>query len=111
MFQENITEEDVLEVMDLFFKVPVILLKIAISNNMNAVRKFEDQIVSYKDKLSLKDIEKIELVTEMPVDKIQEILLNVYIKTGKKQFKLLSDPKAQKFISINLKELKKVLFN
>ena len=47
----------------------------------------------------------------MPVPEIQEILYGVYEKTGKKQLKVLADPKAEKFISSNLNELKKILFN
>ena len=107
---EQITENDVMKVMDIFTKVPVILLKGAISSNMNAVKRFEDQIIAYKTRLSPEEMEKIELVTKMPVPDIQKLLLNVYEKTGKKQFKVLADPKAEKFISINLNELKKILF-
>ena len=108
--EEKITEKDIIGVMDLFTKVPVILLNAAILSNMNAVKRFEDQIISYKTSLSLEELEKIELVTKMPVTEIQRLLLSVYEKTGKKQFKLLGDPNAQKFLSINLNELRKILF-
>ncbi|MGZ7119651.1 MAG: hypothetical protein ACXVH2_08075 [Methanobacterium sp.] len=107
---QKITDEDVIGLMDLFTRVPVILLKGAISSNMNAVRRFEDRIESYKSRLKPEEMEKIRAVTEMPIPELQEILHNAYLKTGKKQFKLLADPKAQKFISKNLNELKKVLF-
>jgi hypothetical protein len=108
--EEKITEKDIIGVMDLFTKVPIILLKGAILRNMNVVKRFEDQIISYKTKLSLEELEKIELVTKMPVTELQRLLLSVYEKTEKKQFKLLADPNAQKFISINLNELRKILF-
>ena len=107
---EKITEKDIMDVMDFFTKVPVILLKGAISSNMNAVKRFEEQIISYKTSLSPEEMKKIGLLTKMPVNEIQSLLLSVYEKTGKKQFKLLADPTAQNFISINLKELRKILF-
>ena len=106
----NITEKDIMDVMDLFTKVPVILLKVAVSSNMNAVKRFEDQVMSYKTRLSPEEMEKIDLITKMPVSEIQRMLLSVYEKTGKKQFKVLADINAQKFISINLEELRKILF-
>lgn len=106
----KITEKDVIELMDLFTQIPVILLKGAISSNMNAVKTFEDQILSYKNRLSPEEMEKINAVTEMPVPEIQKILFNAYEKTGKKQLKILADPKSEKFISNNLRELKKILF-
>lgn len=106
----KITEKDVIELMDLFTQVPVILLKGAISSNMNAVKTFEDQILSYKNRLSPEEMEKIKAVTEMQVPEIQKILYNAYETTGKKQLKVLADPKSDKFISNNLRELKKILF-
>lgn len=106
----KITEEDVMELMDIFTKVPVVMLKGAISGNMNVVKTFEVQIDSYKTRLSPEEIAKIKAVLEMPVPEIQEMLSRIYDKTGKKQLKILADPKAEKFISGNFKELKRVLF-
>lgn len=106
----SVTERDVFELMDLFTRVPVILLKGAIKGNMNAVKRFEDQIISYKSRLTPEEMEKIKVVTEMPVTELQDILYGAYQKTGKKQLKVLADPKAQKFIEMNLNELKMVLF-
>lgn len=103
------SEKDVMEFMDLFTQVPVILLKGAISSNMNAVKTFENQIESYKTRLTPEEMEKIKAILEMPVPEIQQILYKAYEKTGKKQLKILSDPKAEEFISLNLKELKKVM--
>ena len=109
-FMEKVTEKDVMKVMDLFTKVPVILLKGAILSNMNAVRRFEDQIISYKSSLTPEEMEKIDFVTKMHVSDLQMLLLSVYDKTGKRQLKVLADPSAQDFISINLHELRKILF-
>ncbi|WP_414469229.1 hypothetical protein [Methanobacterium sp. ACI-7] len=106
----KITEKDVMELMDFFTAVPVVLLKGAISSNMNAVKTFENQIESYKTQLTPLEKQKIKAVTEMPVPEIQKILYNAYERTNKKQLKILADPKAEKFISRNLNELKLVLF-
>jgi hypothetical protein len=113
MEQNNvkITEKDVMAFMDLFTQVPVILLKGAVSSNMNVVKTFQNQIESYKSRLTSEELEKIKAVIDMPVPEIQKILYNAYEGTGKKQLKILADPEAEKFISGNLKELKKVLFN
>jgi hypothetical protein len=107
----KITENDIMELMDLFTSVPVILLKGAISSNMNAVKTFEDQIESYKTRLTPQEMEKIKAVLEMPVHEIQAILYRAYEKTGKNQLKILADPDSERFISANLRELKSVLFN
>ncbi len=106
----EITEKDVMELMDIFTSIPVIMLKGAIKGNMNAVKTFENQIESYKTRLSPEELAKIKAVLKMPVSEIQAILLSVYEKTGKKQLKILADPESQKFISLNLKELDRVLF-
>ncbi|MBI5679864.1 MAG: hypothetical protein HZC47_03085 [Methanobacterium sp.] len=107
----EITEKDVMELMNIFTKVPVIILKRVVSRNSNVVKKFQSQINSYKDQLSDEEIAKINKVMEMPVPQLQRILQNVYDETHQKQLKILADPKAEPFIVKNLQELKKVLFN
>ncbi|HEX3013375.1 MAG TPA: hypothetical protein VHO92_03760 [Methanobacterium sp.] len=108
--EENITEEDVMGVVDVFTRVPVVILKMVVSKNMNVVKKFESQIENYKDQLSEEDTEKIKKVMEMPVPELQEILSKAYAKTGHKQLKVLADPKAEPFITDNFRELKILLF-
>ncbi len=105
-----ITEKDVIETMDLFTKVPSILLRGWVSKNSNLVKSFSNQIGSYKNNLSPHDMARIEKVMEMPVDELQEILKKAYERTGKKQLKILADPKAKKFIVLNLQEAQKVFF-
>lgn len=105
-----ITEKDVMEVIGLFTKVPAILLRGWVSKNSNLVKLFEGQIESHKNRLSDHDLARARMVVDMPVEEIQEILRKTYDKTGKKQLKILSDPKARPFIITNLKEARKVLF-
>ncbi len=108
--ERNITEEDVMGVVDVFTKVPVVILKMMVSRNMNVVKKFESQIESYNDKLSDEDTEKIKKVLKMPVPELQELLGKAYTETGHKQLKILADPKAEQFIGDNLRELELLLF-
>lgn len=109
--QGNITEEDVMGVVDLFTRVPALLLKMAVFKNMNVVKKFESQIVGYKDQLSDGDMVNIKRVMEMPVPELQEMLSRVHSKTGHKQLEILADPRAEPFIKDNFRELKALLFN
>jgi hypothetical protein len=105
----EITEKDVVDMMDLFTKVPPLMLKMVISRNSNVVKRFESQINNYKGQISDSDTVKIEKVMEMPISELQEILRRAYEETHQKQLKILADPKAEPFIQKNLQELKKVL--
>ncbi|KAF5078562.1 hypothetical protein [Methanobacterium aggregans] len=105
----KITEQDVIDVMHVFDRVPSLILRGFVSRNANVVKSFKNQIDSYKNKLSEEDIAKVAKVIEMQVPELQELMNNVYKKTHKKQLKILSDPKAEPFITKNLKELKNVL--
>ena len=105
----KITEKDVIRMMGLFTKVPVLVLKVAISKNLNVVKSFESQIESYRSQLSAEDTVKIKKVLEMPTGELQEILNKAYEETGQKQLKILADPDAEQFITGNLQEIKKVL--
>ncbi|MDP3034333.1 MAG: hypothetical protein Q8M97_04385 [Methanobacteriaceae archaeon] len=105
-----ITENDVIETMGLFTKVPSILLSGWVSKNFNLVKSFSNQIESYKSKLSPRDMARAEKVMEMQVEELQEILKKAYVRTGKKQLKILADPNARPFIVLNLQEARKILF-
>lgn len=106
----KISEDDVIELLDIFTKVPSIILKGIVSGKSNVVKSFESQIIEYKTQLSDDELIKIQIVLEMPVPELQEILHNTYKKTGKKQLKILSEPKAVPFIEKNLNQLEIFLF-
>lgn len=106
----KITEEDVIGLLDIFTKVPSIILKGIVAGKSNVVKSFEGQILEYKTKLSDEEISKIKVVLEMPVSELREILYRSYKKTGKKQLKILSEPKAEPFIEKNLDAIEKILF-
>ncbi len=108
--QIKISEDDVVGLLDIFTKVPSIILKGIVAGKSNVVKSFEYQILEYKSELSEEEILKIKLVLEMPVSELREILNDSYKKTGKKQLKILSEPKAEPFIEKNLNELEIILF-
>lgn len=108
--EEKITEKDVMDVLDVFIKVPASVLKMVVSRNINVVKTFESQVDEYKNQLSGEDMVKIKKVMEMPVPELQEILSKAYAETGHKQLKILADPKAEPFIAENFHELRIKLF-
>jgi hypothetical protein len=105
-----ITKNDVMGIMDVFTRVPPLILKMVVKGNKNVVKSFETQIKEYQKQLDSSDMVKIEKVLEMDVPDLQEILKKAYLETGQKQLKILADPHAEEFISGNLRELKKILF-
>lgn len=111
MESQIITEKDVIDMVDLFTKVPAFMLKRAVSKDLNVVEMFESQIQSYKSQLSDEDIIKIKKVLEMPIPELQEVLKKAYDETHKKQLKILADPEAESFIAKNFEELKNSVFN
>lgn len=106
----EISEKDVMGMMDVFTRVPPLMLKMVVKGNKNVVKSFESQIKEHYGQLTNEEMMKLEKVVEMPVPELQEILNRVYLKTGQKQLQILADPKAEDFISGNLKELKMILF-
>ncbi len=106
----EITHKDVIDMMDLFTRVPPLLLKLVIKRNSNVVRSFQDRIEDYKTTLSQEELEKIRVITRMPVEELQKILINAYQETQQVQLKILADPNAQPFITKNLQELGEIIF-
>ena len=105
-----ITENDVIDIMDVFTRVPPLILKMVVKGNKNVVKSFESQIIEYKNQIDSGEMVKIEKVLEMDVPDLQGILRKAYLETGQKQLKILADPHAEEFIAGNLSELKKILF-
>jgi len=106
----TITEDDVIDVLDIFTRVPYLMLRGVVKTNKNVVKTFENKINTYNQGLSDYERKKIRVVCDMPVSELQIILGKAYDQTNKKQLKLLADPKAQNFIENNMNELKIILF-
>lgn len=95
--------------MDLFTRVPALMLKTLVIRQVNVVETFQNQIESYKNNLTPQDLAKIEKVINTPVPKLQEILEQAYQEKPIKQLKILMSPGAIPFITLNLEALKKVI--
>jgi len=106
-----ITEDDVIATLNIFTMVPSLLLVRWVSQNKNLVKTFQGQVLFYKDQLSSKDRQKVEKILKMPVNELQLILNKAYLRTHKKQLKILSSPQARPFITTNLEELKILMDN
>ena len=109
MTDEKITYNDVEEYGSLFTSVPSLILRGMIRSNKNIVKKFESRVKSQFSNLTEEQHRKLELILNSEIADLQEVMRIAHEKTGKKQYKLLSEPKAAKFIQTNLGELKKVL--
>jgi hypothetical protein len=111
MGMEEVNPQDVVEMMDLFTRVPALMLKTLVIRQVNVVETFQDQIESYKNNLTPEDMVKIERVINTPVPQLQEILKEAYQEKPLKQLKILMSPGARPFITLNLEALKKSIIN
>ena len=109
MTEDKITYEDIQKYEFVLSKVPSLLLGTMIRRNSNLVSKFESQIISKLNNLNEVQEKQLNIILNSEVSEIQELLKVAYEKSGKKQYKQLSDPKATKFIEDNLSELKKIV--
>ena len=105
----KITEEDVIESLELFTRVPSFLLRRWARGGTNLASKFRSQIIEGYSQLSAFDRERVEAVLEMDVSDIQDILGAAHQKTGKKQLGILADPSSRKFIEINRDEIRNII--
>lgn len=101
--------EDIKQYEFILDKVPSFLLGSMIRKNANLVKKFESIILSKLNSLTSVQEEQLDIVLNLDIDEIQNILKDAYNKSGKKQYKQLSDSKSADFIEKNLLELKKLV--
>ncbi len=78
--------------------------------NINFVKEYEEGIKGYRSKLSEENLAEIERIIDKPVPQLQRVLNELYKETDLEQFKILADPSAEELITMNLKELKTILF-
>jgi len=106
----EIKEADIWKILRIVEQLPPYVIDRYVSMNINAVKEYESQIEDYKNKMTEDDLLKIKRIIEMPIPELQNLLDKLYLKTNLIQFKKLGDPKAQKLLTLNLQELKKILF-
>ena len=109
MSEEKITYEDVKRYEFLFTKIPSFALGTMIRRNTNVVKKFESIVVSKLGSLNEVQQKQLNIILNSDTEELQEIMKEAYEKSGKKQYKQLSEPKAKEFIESNLSEMKKYL--
>lgn len=99
------------KLLKLLEKFPPFVINSYISKEINAVNEFEAAIKENTKQLTDEDLLKVKKIIEMPLSNLQNILNDLYLITNMEQLKILSEPRAEPLIELNLKELKKVLFN
>ena len=105
----EIKEDYVKKFINTVQRIPPFLVNVYVDKDMNAVESFKDQITDYKSKLTDEDKMLIKRIIEMPIPELQNLLNESYLKTNLEQFKILAEPKSEAFLTLNLKELKKIL--
>ncbi len=107
----EIKEDYIKKVLSIVERAPPFLINVYVSKDMNAVESFESQIEKYESQLTDEDRLIIRRIIEMPIPELQNLLNDIYMKTNLEQFKILADSKSEPFLTLNVRELKKVLFN
>ena len=106
MSEEKITYEDIKEFEGFFTMTPPFLLERFAKKNTNFVSKFAPKVKSFIDGLDEAHLKKLDIVLNSDIDELQSVLAEAYEKSGKKQYKILANPKYKEFIQINLNELR-----
>lgn len=106
---EKITIDDVMEYDYLFTLAPSFILERMAKRNSNLVNKFKSVIQSYMDNLSMEQSNKLTAILNSDVSELQKIMMDSYLKTNKKQYKILANPDYKNFIVLNLDELRKMI--
>lgn len=109
MSEDKITYDDVQQYEKLFSLTPSFLLERFAKKNSNLVLKFESKVKSFMANLSDHQKNKLDIVLNSEISELQAVMAEAYDKTGKKQYKILANPKYEEFIRINLDEVRKMV--
>jgi hypothetical protein len=109
MSEEKITYEDVKEFENFFTMAPPFILERFAKKNTNFVLKFKSKAQSFIDGLNDEQMKKFNIVLNTDIDELQSVMNDAYEQSGKKQYKILANPKYKEFIEINLNELKNMI--
>ena len=107
--EDKITIKDVEEHSHLFSLAPPFLLERMAKRNSNIVSKFQSAIQSHIDSLTDEQRNKLHIILNSGVDELQALMHEAYMKTNKKQYHILANPKHKDFIKKNLDELRKLI--
>ena len=109
MGEDEITYGDIKEYESLFTLAPSFLLERFAKRNSNLVLKFKSTIESHIDNLNDDQKNKLDIILKTDVEDLQNILYDAYMKSNKKQYKILANPKYKDFIEFNLDEIRKMV--
>lgn len=109
MSDDRITYDDVREYEGLFTIAPSFLLERYARKNSNLVLKFESAIKGRLSNLTLEQRNKLNIILNSDADELQSVMSEAYSKTGKKQFKILANPKYKQFIEVNMDEIRRII--
>ncbi|MDY9922215.1 hypothetical protein [Methanobacterium sp.] len=92
-------------------QMPIFVINDYVSKDINGVEAYEEGIREYKSKLTDENLQDIRRIIDKPIPELQNVLNELYLETDLEQFKILADPSAEPLITMNLQELKRILFN
>lgn len=107
----EVNRKDMWRILRAVEQMPPFVMNKYVSMNINLVEELEDKINDNKSKIDQEDLLKIRKVIETPVPELQNVMEKLYTETKLEHFKILAQPEAEELITINVQELKKLLFD
>jgi len=108
---DKITYDDVKEYEHLFTMAPSFVLEMMARKNSDLVLKFKSAIQSHLSNLTDEQKSKLDIILNSDVDELQLVMDEAYRKTGKKQYRILDNPKYKDIIKSNLSQLKELVWS
>lgn len=109
MSNDKITYSDVEEYERLFTLAPSFLLERLASRNTDLVSKFKPIIQGYMNDLTSEQKSKLDIILASEVHELQDIMHEAYLRSKKRQYKVLANPKYRQFIEDNLEGIRRML--
>ena len=109
MSEIQLSYEDVKEYEKMFTLTPPFLLERFAKKKTNLVSKFESKVKSFLAGLNDNKKKKLEIVLNSDIDELQAVMAEAHEISGKKQYKILANPKYKEFIELNLNEVRKIV--
>lgn len=109
MVEDKITYEDIKEYQSLFLRAPSFLLERFARKNRNLALDFKPLVQEFLDNLDETQKHKLDIILKSDIDDLQSIMKESYLRTKKKQFKILADSRYKHFIEVNLNEINKMV--
>ncbi len=109
MSENNITYDDIKEFESFFTMAPPFILERFAKKKTNFVEKFKSKVQSFIDGLDEEHLNKLNIVLNTDTEELQRVMNDAYEQSGKKQYKILANPKYKEFIEININALREMV--